>query len=136
LGQARQGADLARLGFQGQMGDVQQQQRQDIINQQIQNFALAQEMPMQRLSGYNALLRGYATPTSTVSQYQAQPSGLQQLAGLGTAAAGIGTIAGVGKKEGGVIKYAGVELQTPMHLRVLPNEHQYHSFNSQCRAEN
>jgi hypothetical protein len=107
LGQARQGADLARLGFQGQMGDVQQQQRQDIINQQIQNFALAQEMPMQRLSGYNALLRGYATPTSTVSQYQAQPSGLQQLAGLGTAAAGIGTIAGVGKKEGGVIKYAG-----------------------------
>jgi hypothetical protein len=107
LGQARQGADLARLGFQGQMGDVQQQRQQDIINQQVQNFALAQEMPFQRLSGYNALLRGYATPTSTVSQYQAQPSGLQQLAGLGTAAAGIGTIAGVGKKEGGAIKLAG-----------------------------
>jgi hypothetical protein len=107
LGQARQGADLARLGFQGQMGDVQQQRQQDIINQQVQNFALAQEMPMQRLAGYNALLRGYATPTSTVSQYQAQPSGLQQLAGLGTAAAGIGTIAGVGKKEGGAIKLAG-----------------------------
>jgi hypothetical protein len=106
LGQARQGADLARLGFQGQMGDVQQQRQQDIINQQVQNFALAQEMPFQRLSGYNALLRGYATPTSTVSQYQAQPSGLQQLAGLGTAAAGIGTIAGVGKKEGGAIKLA------------------------------
>jgi hypothetical protein len=88
------------------MGDVQQQRQQDIINQQVQNFALAQEMPFQRLSGYNALLRGYATPTSTVSQYQAQPSGLQQLAGLGTTAAGIGTIAGVGKKEGGAIKLA------------------------------
>jgi hypothetical protein len=106
LGQARQGADIARLGFQGQMGDVQQQRQQDIINQQIQNFALAQEMPSQRLSGYNALLRGYATPTSTISQYQAQPSGLQQLAGLGTTAAGIGTIAGMGKKEGGAIKLA------------------------------
>jgi hypothetical protein len=61
---------------------------------------------MQRLAGYNALLRGYATPTTTTSQYQAQPSGLQQLAGLGTTAAGIGTIAGVGRKEGGVIKLA------------------------------
>ena len=107
IGAAQQQADLSRLGFQGQMGDIQQQRQQDIINQQIQNFALAQEMPAQRLAGYNALLRGYATPTTTTSQYQAQPSGLQQLAGLGTTAAGIGTIAGMGKKEGGVIKYAG-----------------------------
>jgi hypothetical protein len=72
-----------------------------------------------------------------VSQYQAQPSGLQQLAGLGTAAAGIGTIAGVGKKEGGAIKLAEVvELLTKMLLKVLLNGLQYHSFNSQCRAEN
>jgi hypothetical protein len=106
IGAAQQQADIARLGFQGQMGDIQQQRQQDIINQQIQNFALAQEMPSQRLSAFNALLRGYATPTSTVSQYQAQPSGLQQLAGLGTTAAGIGTIAGMGKKEGGAIKLA------------------------------
>ena len=107
IGTAQQQADIARLGFQRDIAGTQQQRQQDIINQQVQNFALAQEMPMQRLAGYNALLRGYATPTSTVSQYQAQPSGLQQLAGLGTTAAGIGTIAGVGKKEGGAIKLAG-----------------------------
>jgi hypothetical protein len=106
IGAAQQQADLSRLGFQRDIAGTQQQRQQDIINQQIQNFALAQEMPAQRLAGYNALLRGYATPTSTISQYQAQPSGLQQLAGLGTTAAGIGTIAGMGKKEGGAIKLA------------------------------
>jgi hypothetical protein len=106
IGSQRQQADLARLGFQGQMGDIQQQQQQQIINQAIQDYALSQEMPMQRLAGFNALLRGYATPTTTTQQYQAQPSGLQQLAGLGTTAAGIGTIAGAGRKEGGVIKLA------------------------------
>jgi hypothetical protein len=103
----------------------------------IQNFALSQEMPMQRLAGYNALLRGYATPTTTVSQYQAGPNALQSAGALGTAAGGFGTLMGGGKKEGGAIKLTlGAELRTPMHLRVLPNEHQYHSFNSQCRAEN
>jgi transcription initiation factor TFIID subunit TAF12 len=99
LGSQQQQADLSRLGFQGQMGEQQQQQQQQIINQAIQDYALSQEMPMQRLAGYNALLRGYATPTTTTSQYQAQPSGLQQLAGLGTTAAGIGTIAGGVKKK-------------------------------------
>jgi hypothetical protein len=106
IGAAQQQADIARLGFQRDIAGTQQQRQQDIINQQIQNFALAEEMPFQRLAGYNALLRGYATPTSTVSQYQTQPTGLQQLAGLGTTAAGIGTIAGMGKKEGGAIKLA------------------------------
>jgi hypothetical protein len=97
---------LARLGFQGQMGDIQQQRQQDIINQQIQNFALAQEMPAQRLAGYNALLRGYATPTSTISQYQAAANPLQTIGALGTAAGGFGTLMGGGKKAGGAIKLA------------------------------
>jgi hypothetical protein len=107
IGTAQQQADIARLGFQGQMGDIQQQRQQDIINQQIQNFALAQEMPFQRLAGYNALLRGYATPTSTVSQYQAAANPLQTIGALGTAAGGFGTLMGGGKKAGGAIKLAG-----------------------------
>jgi hypothetical protein len=107
IGAAQQQADLSRLGFQGQMGDIQQQRQQDIINQQIQNFALAQEMPAQRLAGYNALLRGYATPTSTISQYQAAANPLQTIGALGTAAGGFGTLMGGGKKAGGAIKLAG-----------------------------
>jgi hypothetical protein len=99
IGSQRQQADLSRLGFQGQMGEQQQQQQQQIINQSIQDYALSQEMPMQRLAGYNALLRGYATPTTTTQQYQAAPNALQQLAGLGTTAAGIGTLMGGAKKK-------------------------------------
>jgi hypothetical protein len=55
IGSQQQQADLSRLGFQGQMGEQQQQQQQQIINQSIQDYALSQEMPMQRLAGYNAL---------------------------------------------------------------------------------
>jgi hypothetical protein len=93
----QQQADLARLGFQGQVGDVQQQQQQKIIDQAIQDYALSQEMPMQRLAGYNALLRGFATPTTTTSQYQAGANPASQLAGIGALAYG------ASKKEGGVI---------------------------------
>jgi hypothetical protein len=102
----QQQADLSRLGFQGQMGEQQQQRQQQIINQAVQDYALSQEMPMQRLAGYNALLRGYATPTSTVSQYQAAANPLQTIGALGTAAGGFGSLMGGGKKEGGVIKLA------------------------------
>jgi hypothetical protein len=107
LATQQQQADLSRLGFQGQMGEQQQQRQQQIINQAVQDYALSQEMPMQRLAGYNALLRGYATPTTTTSQYQAAPNALQSIGALGTAAGGFGTLLGGGKKEGGVIKYAG-----------------------------
>jgi hypothetical protein len=80
-----------------QMGDAQQQQQQQIINQAIQDYALSQEMPMQRLAGYNALLRGYATPTTTTQQYQAGANPASQLAGIGALAYG------ASNKEGGVI---------------------------------
>jgi hypothetical protein len=97
IGTAQQQADLARLGFQGKVGDAQQQQQQQIINQAIQDYALSQEMPMQRLAGYNALLRGYATPTTTTQQYQAGANPASQLAGIGALAYG------ASNKEGGVI---------------------------------
>jgi hypothetical protein len=106
IGSQRQQADLSRLGFQGQMGEQQQQQQQQIINQSIQDYALSQEMPMQRLAGFNALLRGYATPTTTTQQYQAAPNALQSIGALGTAAGGFGTLMGGGRKAGGAIKLA------------------------------
>ena len=101
LGQTQQASDLARLEFQQQMGALPQAQRQAIIDQAIQNYAMAQESPYQRLSQYSGLIRGYATPTTTVEQYGGQASPLSQLAGLGTAAYGVSQI---GKKKGGVIE--------------------------------
>ena len=97
IGSQRQAADISRLGFQGQVGDVQQQREQKIIDQAIQDYALSQEMPQQRLAGYNALLRGLSTPTTTTSQYAAGASPASQLAGVGALAYG------ASKKEGGVI---------------------------------
>jgi hypothetical protein len=98
LGQARQGADLTRLGFQQEIGGIPQAQRQAVIDQAVRNYALQQEAPFQRLAQYSGLLRGYATPTTTVEQYAPAPSPISQLAGLGTAAYGLS------KKRGGKIE--------------------------------
>jgi hypothetical protein len=78
------------LGLQNQIGGQQQAQQQQIINQAIQNYAQAQEAPMAKLNQYNALIRGYAIPGTTTSQYQAQPTLANQITGFGTA--GIGAL--------------------------------------------
>jgi hypothetical protein len=78
------------LGLQNQIGGQQQTQQQQIINQAIQNYAQAQEAPMAKLNQYNALIRGYAIPGTTTSQYQAQPTLANQITGFGTA--GIGAL--------------------------------------------
>jgi hypothetical protein len=91
IGTAQLGAQTGILGLQNQIGGQQQGQNQQYINQAIQNYAQAQEAPMTSLNQYNALLRGYAVPGQTTSQYQAAPPLVNQVAGLGTA--GIGALA-------------------------------------------
>jgi hypothetical protein len=95
----QQGMDINKL--QNQMGSQQQQQQQAILNQQIQNYATAQQYPMMQLSNMSNLLRGMPMQSTTVQGYQAQPNPLSQLGGLGLTAAGI---AGIGKAKGGRIK--------------------------------
>jgi hypothetical protein len=90
LGGQELAAQTGILGLQNQMGAQQQAQQQNIINQGISNYANAQQYPMQQLNAYNALLRGYAIPGQTATSYQAAPSAVSQLAGLGTA--GIGAL--------------------------------------------
>ena len=104
IGTAQQAADLARMGFQSQMGAAQQDREQQIINQAVQNYAMAQENPFQRMSQYSGLIRGYMTPTTTVSQYSAAPSMGSQIGGLAAAAYGASQ-----KKKGGIIKEGGIE---------------------------
>ena len=98
LGQTQQAADLTRLGFQQEIGGIPQAQRQAVIDQAVRNYALQQEAPFQRLAQYSGLLRGYATPTTTVEQYSPAPSPISQLGGLATAAYGLS------KKRGGKIE--------------------------------
>jgi len=85
LGTQQLAAQTGILGLQNQIGGQQQGQQQQIINQAIQNYAQAQEAPMNAFNQYNALLRGYALPGTTTTQYQAQPTLGNQIAGFGTA---------------------------------------------------
>jgi hypothetical protein len=91
LGTQQLGAQQGILGLQQQFGGQQQAQEQAIINQAIQNYAQSREAPMQALNQFNALLRGYALPGTTATQYQAAPPLSSQIAGFGTA--GIGALA-------------------------------------------
>jgi hypothetical protein len=103
IGTAQLGAQAGILGLQNQIGGQQQQQEQQYINQAIQNYGQAQEAPMQSFNQFNSLLRGYAVPGSTTTQYQAAPSTVSQLAGLGMAGYGLSSLAGINKKKGGKI---------------------------------
>jgi hypothetical protein len=85
--QAQQGI----YGLQNNIGAQQQAHQQDIINQQIQNYAVAQQYPQQQLAFMNAMLRGLPMQAGSTQMYQAQPSAVSQAAGLGTAGiAGLG----------------------------------------------
>jgi len=91
LGNQQLNAQMGILGLQNQIGGQQQSQQQQYINQAIQNFAQAQENPMQRYNQLNALVRGYALPGTTQTTYQAQPTLANQALGFGTAGiAGLG----------------------------------------------
>jgi hypothetical protein len=83
LGTSQLAAQTGILNMQNQVGGQQQQQEQQYINNAINNYAQAQQQPLSNLNSFNALLRGYAVPGQTTTQYQAAPSGMSQLAGLG-----------------------------------------------------
>jgi hypothetical protein len=79
------------LAAQAAAGNQQQQQQQQMINQAVQNYAMAQQYPQQQLAFMNAQLRGLPLQTTTTSGYQAAPSAVSQAAGIGTAGiAGLG----------------------------------------------
>lgn len=85
--QAQQGI----YGLQNQYGAQQQAQQQNIMNQAIQNYATAQQYPQQQLAFMNAQIRGLPLQTMTTQGYQAPPSTISQVAGLGTTGiAGLG----------------------------------------------
>jgi len=107
LGNQQLNAQMGILGLQNQIGGQQQSQEQQYINQAIQNFAQGQQNPMQAYAQLNALVRGYALPGTTTTQYQAQPTLANQALGYGTAAIGaaqLGNAFGMGRKAGGIVR--------------------------------
>ena len=101
LGQTQYGQQLGNINLQNQMGAQQQAQQQGILNQQIQNYAMAQQYPQQQLAFMSNMLRGLPMQSTTANMYQAAPSNVSQLAGLGMAGYGLAKMAG---KKGGLPK--------------------------------
>lgn len=101
LGTEQQAAQQANINLQNTLGLQQQTQQQNIINQAIQNYATAQQYPMQQLSAMSSLLRGLPLEATTTQTYKAQPSALSQLAGIGTGIAGAAKLLG---NKGGLPK--------------------------------
>lgn len=85
LGQQGQAA----LGLQNQLGAQQQQQAQNLINVGQQNYAAEQNYPFKNLGFMSDIIRGAPLTQTGSSVYQAAPSMLNQVAGLGVAGAGM-----------------------------------------------
>jgi len=88
LGQAQYGQQVGNIQLQNQLGGQQQQLEQNKINQQVQDYATAQQYPMMQLANQSNLLRGLPMQSTTVQSYQAPPSALSQIGGLGIAGYG------------------------------------------------
>ena len=97
IGTQQLAAQQGIINLQNQLGGQQQQNQQDIINAAINNYANAQNYPMQQYQNYNALIRGLGT---TTTNYAPAPSVGSQIAGLGMTGA---AMYGMMKAEGGVI---------------------------------
>jgi hypothetical protein len=111
LGAQQLAAQQGIIGLQSQAGAQQQALEQQRINQAIQNYALQQQYPQMQLSMMSSLLRGLPLQQATTQQYQAAPSAISQIAGLGTAgvgAYGLGRSAGIFKKGGKVKESKGL----------------------------
>jgi hypothetical protein len=105
LGTNQLAAQQGIINTQNLLGTQQQQQQQNIINQSIQDYATAQQYPMMQLGNMSNLLRGLPMQSTSTQTYQAAPSMLSQVAGLGTGIAGAAQLM---KAEGGTVKsYAG-----------------------------
>ena len=88
IGGQQLGAQQNIIAAQSQAGQQQQTQQQNIMNQAIQNYATAQQYPEQQLSFMNSMLRGLPTQQTTTATYQAAPSTVNQITGLGIAGLG------------------------------------------------
>ena len=102
IGTAQQQSDLNRLQQQNAMGSQYQDYQQGIINQAVQDYATAQQYPYMQLGMMSSLVRGLPMQNMTTQQYQAQPSVLQQGAGLLGA---YGSYKGAFKEGGAVKRY-------------------------------
>ena len=116
LGQTQFGQQTGAIGVQSQLGTQAQQQAQNVMNQDYQSFIAQQQKPFQQVGFMSDLLRGVPLSQSTQTMYSQQPSGLSQVAGLGTALGGASKLF---RKGGVVTRYASGGVVRPAGLAEL-----------------
>jgi hypothetical protein len=93
------GGQQANMGQQGinnlqTLGALEQTQQQNQLNAAYNQFQNAQAYPQQQLGFLSGILRGLpVSPTTDAQTFQAPPSVYGQLAGIGMAGAGLGSLA-------------------------------------------
>jgi len=105
-GQNLYGQTTGNLGIQNQMGTQQQQQGQNLLNVGQQNYTNEMNYPYKQIGFMSDIVRGAPMSNMGSNIYQQQPSTLNQVAGLGTAAAGLygAYNRAQGNAKGGTIK--------------------------------
>lgn len=96
LGQQEFGQRQAALQAQMGAGSQLQAMEQQRLEQQYQDFLAQQRYPYSQLGFLSDVLRGIPTSQSAQSIYAAQPSMVNQLAGAGMTAYGLGNLFGRG----------------------------------------
>ena len=104
LGQTRFGQQMGISDAIARAGAVQQAQGQQGLDLAYQDFNQQKNYPYQQLAFMSDMLRGLPLAQSAQTQYQAPPSTMSQLGGLGTTALGIyGMSGGFRGAKGGTV---------------------------------
>jgi len=108
LGSSQYNQQMGINQLQNLYGTQQQGQMQNILNNQYTDYTNAKNYPYKQLGFMSDMLRGLPLTANSSTMYQAAPSTVSQLAGLGTAAYGLSTLGGstatAAKAKGGAIK--------------------------------
>jgi hypothetical protein len=121
LGTNQFNQEMGIMANQNALGTQQQGQVQTGLNNQYQDYLNAQNYPYKQLGFMSDMLRGLPLTANSSSIYQAAPSMVSQVAGLGTAALGASQLM---KADGGMIKdhYAdGGMTEQPMYAHAFDN---------------
>jgi hypothetical protein len=97
LGQNTYQQNMGINQLQQQYGAQQQQQVQNILGSQYQDYLNNQNYPYKQLGFMSDMLKGLPLSQTSSTMYQAAPSTMSQVAGLGTAAYGLSKMAGAAK---------------------------------------
>lgn len=102
LGQSQYNQQIGIAGLQNQFGTQQRDIEQQRYDTAYQDFVNRNMYPMRMLEFENNIIRGNYSPNTTTSVYGGYGTPMSQIAGLGTAAAGISRL----MAKGGEVKYA------------------------------